>query len=108
MKAKHVLIAIAALFIIESVNQNVTMDPVLFSTIEDMLNILLGICLILLVYMIIRQIVARPEPSSKQIQKPTKTMDDINKELDEIESSLNAITDNKKVTPFWEISTKKK
>lgn len=108
MKAKHILIAIAALFIIESVNQNVTMNSVLFSTIEDILNMLLGICLILLVYMIIRQIVTHPKPSRKQTQKPTETMDDINKELDEIEASLDAVTNNEKVTPIWEIHTKKK
>lgn len=109
MKAKHVLIAIVSLFIIESINQNVTMDPILFSTIENILYILLGICLILLGYIIIRQLLNSPKPPSKREQEQAKTMDDINKELDDIEAELDAMTSkNERITPIWEIPSKKK
>lgn len=44
----------------------------------------------------------------EQKQHNRKKVDDINRELDEIEASLNAVSPGDKVTPIWEIPTKKR
>lgn len=48
------------------------------------------------------------EPYSKPSLPPPNKMQEIERELDEIEASLDAMSSNDKVTPIWEISTKKK
>jgi len=42
-----------------------------------------------------------------QIEKQSKKTQEIEKEIDEIEVSLNAVTSNEKVTPIWELPRKK-
>ena len=44
----------------------------------------------------------------EQKRSNQKKVDDINRELDEIEATLNAVNPGDKVTPIWEIPTKKK
>ena len=46
------------------------------------------------------------QPHSKPL--PPGKMQEIEKQLDEIEASLNAVSPGDKVTPIWEISAKKK
>lgn len=44
----------------------------------------------------------------EQERNTQKKVDNINRELDEIEASLNTVNPGDKITPIWEIPTKKK
>lgn len=117
MKTKYILIAIASLFVIESLNRNLNTNWYIANAVEDVLYILLGICLLMLLYKILQSVMEsfqkpiKQNPEPYECYKPTKQSDkmrEIEQELDEIEASLDAVTNNDKVTPIWEISTKKK
>jgi len=106
MKIKHILIAIASLFTIDSLNNDIFINYQLNSAIRDILNILLGICVTLLIYTIIRNAASYQAQQEGPTPQKSRNIQEIEQELDEIEASLNAVSSNDKVTPIWNINRK--
>lgn len=111
-------LALAELFKITTDNLGNPNFQALFTDIYSWLE---GIFGFLFIYVIIRNIYrsfTKPtiywesyeynEPYSKPSPPPPNKMQEIERELDEIEAGLDAMSSNDKVTPIWEISTKKK
>ncbi len=110
MKIKPILIVIAALFIIELLNDNLNIDHLLNPEIEDVLYVLLGVCIIRLVYTSIQNAVKRKTQQVEPASQKSRTMQEIEREMDEIEEILDVITkatrENGKVVPIWNIDCK--
>lgn len=109
MKTKYVLVTVATISIaIDLCNRFLDENWFLTANIQSILNILLEITIVLLICAIIRDIIKfciRQERDKKA--RKAKKLHRIERELDEIEASLDAVTSNDKVTPIWEIPPKK-
>lgn len=107
-------LALAELFKITTENLGNSNFQPLFTDIYNWMENIFGL---LFIYIILRNIyrsLTKPtiyweeydQPHSKPL--PPGKMQEIEKQLDEIEASLNAVSPGDKVTPIWEISAKKK
>lgn len=110
-------LALAELFKITTDNLG---NPNFQTLFVDIYNWLEGIFGVLFIYVIIRNIyrsVTEPtihwegyeydKPYLRPSPPPPNKMQEIEQELDEIEASLDAVTNSEKVTPIWEIPPKK-
>ena len=107
-------LALAELFKITTEKLGNSNFQPLFTDIYNWMESIFGL---LFIYIILRNIyrsLTKPtihweeydQPHSKPL--PPGKMQEIEKQLDEIEASLNAVSPGDKVTPIWEISAKKK
>lgn len=108
MKTKYVLATVAAISIaIDLCSRFFDEDWFLTANIQGTLNALLRITIVLLIYAIVRDIIKfciRQEQDKKA--RETKKLRKIEREMDEIEASLDAVTNNEKITPIWELPRK--
>jgi len=117
LKLWHPVVGFALTKLLQSLNTNL-IKPDFQPVLGDTLTWLENLCVILILYVIARNIycsVTEPtihwdgyeyeQPRSKP--SPPSKMQEIERELDEIEASLDAVTNNEKVTPIWEIPPKK-
>lgn len=118
LKFWHPVAGFAVAKLLQSLNTNLT-KPEFQPILRDVITWTENLCVILILYIVARNIYRSvTEPTihwegyeyDKPYPKtaPPNTMQEIEKELDEIEASLNAVSPGDKVTPIWEIPTKKK
>lgn len=118
LKFWHPVAGFAIAKLLQSLNTNL-IKPDFQPVLGDIITWMENLCVILILYVIVRNIYRSvTEPTvhwkgcecDEQYPKtaPPNKMQEIEKELDEIEASLNAVSPGDKVTPIWEIPTKKK
>lgn len=117
LKFWHPVAGFAIAKLLQSLNTNL-IKPDFQPVLGDIITWMENLCVILILYVIVRNIYRSvTEPTvhregyeyDEQYPKtpPPNKMQEIEKELDEIEASLNAVSPGDKVTPIWEIQPKK-
>lgn len=109
MKFRYPLIIFIAMITIGSILENIIDIPDnIRATCEITAVFLLWWIIAVAIWKIcqkIRQSSLRSVQAQMQHQHTSK-MQDIEQEMDEIEASLNAVTNNEKITPIWELPRK--
>ena len=119
LKFWHPVAGFALAKLLQNLNTNL-IKPDFQPVLGDMITWLENLCVILILYVIARNIyrsVAEPtihwesheydELYSKSSPSPLSKMQEIERELDEIEASLAAVSPSEKVTPIWDVPPKK-
>lgn len=119
MKIKYPIIGIIILLISATIWQSIigaetfeTMGQPIFDTLLLILLVLIAYCIAKIVFNEIVDLMGDVQRhfahKERRREEQAYTVHNINQELDEIEASLNAVSPGDKVTPIWEIPTKKK
>ena len=118
MKIRYPIAGIIILLISATMWENI-IGPDEFSEKWEIITVLLLLALIGLIIYLVAKVVFNElgyilddtqrhfEHKERRKEQQKHMLHDINKELDEIEASLDAVTSNEKVTPIWEIPKKK-
>lgn len=118
MKLKYPVIGLVILLISANVWQSIIGSEAFATVGQPIFDTLLLILLGLIAYLVAKLLFNEIGDLMGDIQRTSihrelhreqqaSQVEQINQELDEIEASLNTVVLNKKVTPIWEISTKK-
>jgi len=113
MKTKYALVSVATICIATDLcNRLFYENEYLLSTINNALNVLLKIGIILLAYTILRDMIKYciQREKHKTVSQKSLKMQEIEREMDEIEGTLDIVTkatrENGKIVPIWKIDCK--
>lgn len=118
MKIRYPIAGIIVLLITTTIWEHI-MGPELYKAVGEPITLILFLSLLgLTVYLIGKAVFNELfdvlgdaqrhfEHKERRKEQQEYMLHNLNKELDEIEASLDAVTSNEKVTPIWEIPPKK-
>lgn len=118
MKIRYPIAGIIILLIATTIWEHI-MGPELYKAVGEPITFILFLALLGLIVYLIAKIVFNElfdmlgdtqrhfEHKERRKEQQAYILHNINKELDEIEASLDAVTNSEKVTPIWEIPPKK-
>lgn len=112
LKLWHPIAGIATMYLLEILNNNLIHSDAWF-LFYDIIGWMSNVFIFMLLYVIIRntyrlvkRLVIQNAPHKKQTAQQSCKMQDIEQEMNEIEASLDAVTNNEKITPIWELPHK--
>ena len=118
MKIRYPIAGIIILLIATTIWEHI-MGPELYKAVGEPITLILFLSLLCLIVYLVAKVILNElfdmlgdtqrhfEHKERRKEQQKYMLHDINKELDEIEASLDAVTNNEKVTPIWKIPPKK-